>query len=93
MDERVGRYGRHRLYGVPMSVLSTHSPIAHQTPYTKDMNKQPDLNAIMATYTKQYNAMMARSAAAKADVAAGTEILTPAPERGQWGVWNISDRH
>jgi len=77
-----------------MSVLSTHSPIAHQTPYTKSMNnKTPDLAAIMATYTKQYNAMMARSAAAKADVAAGTEILTPAPERGQWGVWNISDRH
>ena len=57
------------------------------------MNKQPDLNAIMATYTKQYNAMMARSAAAKADVAAGTEILTPAPESGQWTRWNISDRH
>ena len=72
--------------------LSTISPKAPQTPYTKDMNKQPDLNAIMATYTKQYNAMMARSAAAKADVAAGTEILTPAPERGQWGIWNISDR-
>jgi hypothetical protein len=66
-----------------MSVLSTHSPIAHQTPYTKSMNnKTPDLAA-----------MMARSAAAKADVAAGTEILTPAPESGQWGVWNISDRH
>ena len=63
------------------------------------MNKQPDLNAIMATYTKQYNAMMARSAAAKADVAAGTEILTPESDFpswgasiGQWARWNISDR-
>ena len=63
------------------------------------MNKQPDLNAIMDTYTKQYNAMMARSAAAKADVAGDTEILTPesefpswGPAMGQWGIWNISDR-
>ena len=63
------------------------------------MNKQPDLNAIMATYTKQYNAMMARSAAAKADVAGSTEILTPesefpswGPAMGQWARWNISDR-
>jgi len=55
------------------------------------MNK-PDLSKIMADYTASYNAMMARSAAAKADVAAGTEILTPAPESGQWGIWNISDR-
>jgi len=62
-------------------------------PYTKSMNKTPDLAAILADYTRQHNAMMARSAAAKADVAAGTEILTPAPESGQWGVWNISDRH
>jgi len=78
----------------PPEALSTILPTAHQIPYTKSMNnKTPDLAAIMATYTKQYNAMMARSAAAKADVAAGTEILTPAPERGQWGVWNISDRH
>ena len=62
-------------------------------PYTKSMNKQPDLNAILADYTRQHNAMMARSAAAKADVAAGTEILTPSPEGGQWARWNISDRH
>ena len=56
------------------------------------MKKQPDLAAIMATYTQQHNAMMARSAASKADVASGTEILTPAPECGQWGRWHISDR-
>ena len=68
-------------------------------PYTKSMNKQPDLNAILADYTRQHNAMMARSAAAKADVAAGTEILTPESEfpswgasMGQWARWNISDR-
>ena len=63
------------------------------------MNKQPDLNAILADYTRQHNAMMARSAAAKADVAAGTEILTPESDfpswgasMGQWARWNISDR-
>jgi len=51
------------------------------------------MQSILAQYTREHNAMMARSAAAKADVAAGTEILTPAPEAGTWGVWNISDRH
>lgn len=50
------------------------------------------MQSILDQYTREHNAMMARSAAAKADVAAGTEILTPAPERGQWGYWNISDR-
>ena len=60
---------------------------------TKQMTiTQQQIATIMADYTKQHSAMMARSAAAKADVAAGTEILTPAPERGQWGIWNISDR-
>ena len=45
MDECIGRYGRHRLYGVPVSVLSTHSPIAHQIPYTKSMNNtQPNFD-------------------------------------------------
>ena len=45
MDERLGRHGRHRLYGVPMSVLSTHSPIARLTPYTKSMNNtQPNFD-------------------------------------------------
>ena len=45
MDECIGRYGRHRLYGVPVSVLSTHSPIARLTPYTKSMNNtQPNFD-------------------------------------------------
>jgi len=57
------------------------------------MINQEQMQSILAQYTKEYNAMMARSAAAKADVAAGTEILTPAPEAGTWGIWNISDRH
>ena len=56
------------------------------------MINQEQMQSILADYTRQHNAMMARSAAAKADVAAGTEILTPAPDRGQWGIWNISDR-
>jgi hypothetical protein len=63
------------------------------------MNKQPDLKQIMADYTRQHNAMMARSAAAKADVAGSTEILTPESDfpswgasMGQWARWNISDR-
>ena len=79
--------------------MSTDPPTAPSMPYTKDMNKQPDLNAILADYTRQHNAMMARSAAAKADVAAGTEILTPESDfpswgasMGQWARWNISDR-
>ena len=57
------------------------------------MINQEQMQSILAQYTREYNAMMARSAASKADVAAGTEILTPAPECGQWGIWNISDRH
>jgi len=57
------------------------------------MINQEQMQSILAQYTREHNAMMARSAAAKADVAAGTEILTPAPERGQWTRWNISDRH
>ena len=84
---------------MPPEALSTISPTAHQTPYTKSMNKQPDLNAILADYTRQHNAMMARSAAAKAEVAGGTEILTPESDfpswgasMGQWARWNISDR-
>ena len=57
------------------------------------MINQEQMQSILAQYTREHNAMMARSAAAKADVAAGTEILTPAPEASTWGVWNISDRH
>ena len=56
------------------------------------MINQEQMQSILAQYTREHNAMMARSAASKADVAAGTEILTPAPESGQWGVWHISDR-
>jgi hypothetical protein len=63
------------------------------------MINQEQMQSILAQYTREHNAMMARSAAAKADVAAGTEILTPesdfpswGPAMGQWGVWNISDR-
>jgi len=52
------------------------------------MTKQPDLSAILATYTQQYNRMQARSAANRQAHAEGF----PAPS-GQWGEWNISDRH
>ena len=69
-------------------------------PYSKDMNKQPDLNAIMASYTERYNAERRRSLAAQAEVAGSTEILTPESDfpswgasMGQWARWNISDRH
>ena len=78
---------------VTPEALSTILPKAPQTPYTKSMINQEQMQSILAQYTREHNAMMARSAAAKADVAAGTEILTPAPEGGQWGIWNISDRH
>ena len=76
-----------------MSVLSTHSPTAHQMPYTKSMNnKTPDIAAIMADYTKTYSAMMARSAANRKAFAEGRPFPFPAPEC-QSGNWNISDRH
>ena len=55
------------------------------------MNKQPDLAAIMATYTQQYNQMMARSAANRQAHAEGRPAPFPAPE-GQSGNWHISDR-
>ena len=87
MDECISRHGRHRLYGVPMSVLSTHSPIARLTPYTKSMNKQPiklDMSAIMADYTQQVIREERRRQAIR-------EGRLPAPQ-GQWGEWNISDR-
>ena len=76
-----------------IQIVTPDLPKAPQTPYTKSMINQEQMQSILAQYTKEYNAMMARSAAAKADVAAGTEILTPAPEAGTWGIWNISDRH
>jgi hypothetical protein len=55
--------------------------------------KKPDLSAIMADYTQQVIAENRRRQAIRDAAAAGsTEILTPAPESGQWGIWNISDR-
>ena len=62
--------------------------------HTSHMNKttQPDLPLILADYTEFVNQQQRRWAAMRAEVAAGDEILTPAPERGQWGIWNISDR-
>ena len=63
------------------------------------MINKAQMQSILDQYTKEHNAMMARSAAAKADVAGSTEILTPeiefpswGPSMGQWGYWNISDR-
>jgi len=53
---------------------------------------KPDLNAIMAAYTQQYNTMQARSAANRQAHAEGRPAPFPAPS-GQWGEWNISDRH
>ena len=55
------------------------------------MEKQIDFAAIMATYTQQYNAMQARSAANRQAFAEGRPAPFPAPE-GQSGNWHISDR-
>ena len=59
---------------------------------TTNMTKTIDLAAIMATYTQQHNAMMARSAANRQAFAEGRAFPFPAPEC-QSGNWNISDRH
>jgi hypothetical protein len=56
------------------------------------MSKQPDLSAIMATYTQQYNRMQARSAANRQAFAEGRPAPFPAPEC-QSTTWHISDRH
>ena len=70
--------------------LSTDLPTAPQTSYTKGMNKQPDLAAIMASYTAQYNDMMARSAANRQAFAEGR----PQPYQAvPTETINISDRH
>ena len=67
---------------------------------------QPDLPLILADYTEFVNQQQRRWAAMRAEVATGTEILTPDPEpqqawfakweatrpQGQWGRWHISDR-
>ena len=55
-------------------------------------NKALDLAAIMANYTAEHNAMMARSAANRKAFAEGRPFPFPAPEC-QSGNWNISDRH
>ena len=55
-------------------------------------NKQIDLAAIMATYTKQHNDMMAKSAANRQAFAEGRPFPFPAPEC-QSTTWHISDRH
>jgi len=64
------------------------------------MKKTPDLNAIMADYTQQVIAENRRRQAIRDAAAGGTEILTPesdfpswGPAMGEWGTWNISDRH
>ena len=56
------------------------------------MNKTPDIAAIMASYTQQHNAMMARSAANRKAFAEGRPFPFPAPEC-QSGNGNLSDRH
>ena len=63
--------------------------------HTSLMNKttQPDLPLILADYTEFVNQQQRRWAAMRAEVAAGDEILTPAPETSQFGYWHISDRH
>ena len=55
------------------------------------MTKQVDLAAIMATYTANHNAMMARSAANRQAFAEGRPFPFPAPVC-QSETWNISDR-
>ena len=79
--------------------VSTDVPTAPPMPYTKSMINQDQMQSILSDYAKQYSAMMARSAAAKAEVAGATEILTPESDfpswgasMGQWQRWNISDR-
>ena len=63
--------------------------------HTSHMNKttQPDLPLILADYTEFVIQQQRRWAAMRAEVAAGDEILTPAPETSQFGYWHISDRH
>ena len=75
-----------------VEALSTILPTAPPMPYTNSMNKTPDIAAIMASYTQQHNAMMARSAANRKAFAEGRPFPFPAPEC-QSGTWNISDRH
>ena len=59
---------------------------------TKTMTKAEMIANVMADYTAQHNAMMARSAANRKAFAEGRPFPFPAPEC-QSGNWNISDRH
>lgn len=54
------------------------------------MTKTVDLAAIMASYTADHNAMMARSAANRQAFAEGRPFPFPAPAPATR--WNISDR-
>ena len=71
------------------------------------MNKtKADLPLILADYTEFVNQQQRRWAAMRAEVATGTEILTPEPDarqewfakweatrpQGQFARWHISDR-
>jgi len=66
------------------------------TPYTKSMNKTPDLNAIMADYTQQVIAENRRRQAIRDAAAAGTQEWFAKWEatrpQGTYGTWHISDR-
>jgi hypothetical protein len=68
--------------------VSTIPPQHPLTPYTKSMNKTPDLNAIMASYTQQVIAEEQRRQAIRDAYAAGRQ-----QDWTLWGSWNISDRH
>jgi hypothetical protein len=54
-------------------------------------NPKIDLAAIMASYTQQHNAMMARSAANRQAFAEGRPFPFPAPA-APTSTWQISDR-
>ena len=54
------------------------------------MTKTVDLSAIMAQYTADHNAMMARSAANRQAFAEGRPF--PFPAAAPSTTWNISDR-
>jgi hypothetical protein len=58
---------------------------------TMTNTKTVDLAAIMATYTQQHNAMMARSAANRQAFAEGRPF--PFPAAAPTETINISDRH
>jgi len=56
------------------------------------MNK-PDLSKIMADYTASYNAERKRSLEAQKDPQAWFAKWESMRPQGQYGNWNISDRH